>query len=420
MRNAKLYQNSKSSINIKVNGVQSLTLSNQPQESSLRTDGGQGNSNPSITLETYTNKLPGCSETSISEVHNRTSSLLGNIKSADNLASISKEMASKFQLPLNKHFLAPLFDNNDIKSFKDLNEQLEMSPINKKSDFLNAKLILKNIDSKEKLRVKQQPISVISVAKKENNPHDLSPSKIVSPDKIIKTNSFSLKPTYFTHTTSKKPALVNFSVGGTSPRKFTVNKEAPFKQEGTLTEKNIKSSKFGICFNKKFSEADLKSRDKSREFKISFSRVSSQANVRVQRDALPGGSCPNEILDSSPIEASTPSKHTLNGSFTKATSIKNSPVSFFPRTIERVSYSKIGIVENKQPERLTTFSPFAIQKAWTDKEEFVLEHQRAIKRNLANRRMRILQSSINLLEKEQIGKDSGSVSPVKKMTKKKV
>lgn len=413
LRKLKINQTSKKTLSINLKGAPLLTLSSQYQVNSTILDSGYDDS---TILEVTPTNIPGANETSLSKKSNKTFLDLNNARSADNLAYFNKDLGSRFQLPIDKEFFAPLFGKK-INFEKDVQENFEVTK-NAKSEFLNAKLILKSIDSKEKLKLKQQTTSVISVAKKVDHPNNHSPSKIVSPEKNIKPNSFSLKSTYFTNPIARKQGFVNFSIGESSPRKITIKRDTSIRK---AENKDLvkKGTVFPNCFNKKYSEADFKSRDKSREFKISFSRIASQSNIRQQRDLGLADSNQKDSSDSTPKEASTPSKVVLNGSFSQLDALQKHQSDIVSRGLDRISFTKLPSSENKQIERLTAFSPFAIQKAWTDKDEFVLEHQRAVKRNQANRRMRILQSSINLLEKEQISnKVSDSLSPVKKMTKK--
>lgn len=327
-------------------------------------------------------------------------------KSVDKLPNLNKELLFRLKLPVHSNLNLPFNDPPSDRKSEEARDSPAVKILNKKSDFLNAKLMLKSIDSKEKLKLKQQPQTTLSVI--QNSHASGTGSHVPSPEKMINPSSFSLKSTYFTGPIVKKSEVSNIiTFEPSSPRKFTVLKKAD-------------QAKPNLVFAKKNSEGGFKARDKSREFKISFSRLASQANINQIRDIGPGGSSPMEFQDMSPTAAGIPpSKSKLNKSFSRLETATRTPVASISRGLDHLVYSKFPAAESKYKDRLTSFSPFAIQKAWTEKEEFVIEHHRAVNRNLANRRMRILQSSMNLLEKEPTRKESEPFSPVKKLTKKK-
>lgn len=73
-------------------------------------------------------------------------------------------------------------------------------------------------------------------------------------------------------------------------------------------------------------------------------------------------------------------------------------------TEERISFPKNSVPftsSNTPTGRLVAFGPFVAPQNSTAKEAQLEEHQKLLKRNMMNRKIRILQSSINQLEKEQ-------------------
>lgn len=376
---------------------------------------------PSQTQDTDPERKLGNSETSLSDIKSKMISEFKKVRSVeilpDSFPKVPEKQASL--TPLNAG-LAPRrgFQLDTKNSMANVKTPGDKSPI-KKSEVLNARLILKSIDTKEKLKLKKPPVSAFDLSKKTESILAPSPTSKNSPERNFKTENFSLKSNYYS-TFYKKPTLSSQPLGDSSPSKIHIKKDSSIFKKAESSQALKSEPMYTDCFPKKYSEADCRTKDKSREFKISLSRFSSQAKIR-ETDFGGADSAPEYSSNPLAIGSSSSKKFFLNGSFSKPEQIQQVPGDIFGRGFDRISFSKgLNLASEAKPkERLNSFAPIASQKVWSDKDEFVVEHQRAIKRNMANRRMRILQSSINLLEREQRETENETVSLTSKKLKRK-
>lgn len=383
--------------------IQVLKYSYRQENRALLGVGQVKTSEASLNLDADSFKHLESSESSFVELEPQISSFNEKSKSVEKLAEPGqKSVKLGFNLPASR-------DSQGTRPVFRIHResQLEIASTSKSPptspEMMKSKLFFLSIESKDAIKASQQPSSSYMVAKKGQTPRSKKGKPDGTPkEKVVKLSSFSINSGHVTPSSPQQSLYVT-PVKNLSPTKIKIDRSIYLKPE----EENAKNSdrmptQANVCFSKKYSESILKSRSKSKDFKINFSRCISEANLQNTNASKDSGSEPVDLQKEKKL-ISTPAKIILKGSLARLESLHKNPGDVFNRGFERVSFTKkIGpSSEARHKDRLTCFAPFMSPKSWAEKDEFVQQHQKTIKRNQADRRLRILQSTINMLDREQ-------------------
>lgn len=269
---------------------------------------------------------------------------------------------------------------------------------------LNLMRSTANLDSPTN-KAKLQPILMPETELSHKKGHSPHSSHSISQSNKFEIRKFSLKQNFVSKPLLNKYTEDSLQRKGSSSSGLRILQQNK-SQKIQLKSKfgNMSSSNFNIRSSSGIRNSEESSiTPKSKNFQIQLNAPKElSANYIVMNNSNGSPDKPRKIrsiFDQNVVLRSHKHKNKINSAKSG-----NQVFTNFSQALQNITFSKRFPFQPdiKIPkERLVSFSPFSMIQSNPVKDAEQEEHQKLQKRNIANRRIRILQSSINQLEKDQ-------------------